>query len=326
MRKKLVDIFISAVLFLSVPAVAEKPSFENYVTGLKQEGMNKGIDAVLIERAFHGIRYRERAVKADRNQPERRLTFDAYIPQAVPDWKVKKARYLYDKHYDDLKRIENIYGVQPRFLVALWGVESNFGALTGNYDVIEALTTLAYDGRREIFFRNEVFSALSILQAGHIDVNSMKGSWAGAMGQCQFMPSSFLSFAVDGNNDGKKDIWNSKLDIFASSANYLKKAGWDHAYTWGRQVILPKHLESSLLGLSHDKARSLAEWQFLGIKTISTGALPAVDVNAWLIQPDDELGRAYLVYGNYQSLMRWNRSHYFALAVSHLADRIQLGQ
>lgn len=243
----------------------------------------------------------------------------------MPDWKVKKARRLYDEHYDDLKRIGDIYGVQPRFLVALWGVESNFGAFTGKYDVVEALTTLAYDGRREAFFRGEVFSALSILQEGHIGVDSMKGSWAGAMGQCQFMPSSFLSFAADGNNDGKKDIWNSKPDVFASSANYLKNAGWDDGYTWGRQVVLPKGLNSQLLGLGQDKAKSLAEWQSLGVRTMNKSALPDVDINAWLIQPDDEYGRAYLVYGNYQSLMRWNRSHYFAIAVSHLADRIKFG-
>ncbi|MEZ9525472.1 lytic murein transglycosylase [Enterovibrio norvegicus] len=325
MRKGLVGIFIGAALSLSAPAMAEKPSFESYVAELKQEGLNKGIDAALLDSAFDGIRYRERAVKADRNQPEKRLTLDEYIPRAVPDWKVKKARRLYDEHYDDLKRIGDIYGVQPRFLVALWGVESNFGAFTGKYDVVEALTTLAYDGRREAFFRGEVFSALSILQEGHIGVDSMKGSWAGAMGQCQFMPSSFLSFAADGNNDGKKDIWNSKPDVFASSANYLKNAGWDDGYTWGRQVVLPKGLNSQLLGLGQDKAKSLAEWQSLGVRTMNKSALPDVDINAWLIQPDDEYGRAYLVYGNYQSLMRWNRSHYFAIAVSHLADRIKFG-
>ncbi|OEE58883.1 lytic transglycosylase [Enterovibrio norvegicus FF-454] len=325
MRKGLIGILIGAALSLSAPVMAEKPSFDNYVIGLKEEGATKGIDSLLLEQAFDGIRYRERAVKADRNQPEKRLTLDEYIPRAVPDWKVKKARRLYDEHYTVLQRIGEEYGVQPRFLVALWGVESNFGALTGNYNVVEALTTLAYDGRREAFFRKEVFAALTILQEGHIAPSDMKGSWAGAMGQCQFMPSSFISFAADGNNDGKKDIWTSKPDVFASSANYLKNAGWDSEYTWGRQVKVPEGIERELSGLGQDKAKTLAEWEGLGIRRMNNTSLPDVDINAWLIQPDDEYGRSYLVYGNYQSLMKWNRSHYFAIAVSHLADRIKSG-
>ncbi|WP_028025014.1 lytic murein transglycosylase [Enterovibrio calviensis] len=325
MRKGLIGILIGAALSLSAPVMAEKPSFDHYVAGLKEEGAAKGIDAQLLEQAFDGIRYRERAVKADRNQPEKRLTLDEYIPRAVPDWKVKKARRLYDEHYDDLKRIGEEYGVQPRFLVALWGVESNFGALTGNYNVVEALSTLAYDGRREAFFRKEVFEALTILQEGHIAPNDMKGSWAGAMGQCQFMPSSFNAFAADGNNDGKKDIWTSKPDVFASSANYLKNAGWDDEYTWGRQVKAPEGIGKEMSGLGQDKAKTLAEWQAIGVRRMNNAALPDVDIKAWLIQPDDEYGRTYLVYGNYQSLMKWNRSHYFAIAVSHLADRIKLG-
>lgn len=325
MRKGLISILIGAALSLSAPALAEKQSFDSYIEGLKKESLEKGYDAALIEKAFSNLTYRERAVKADRNQPEKRLTLDEYIPRAVPDWKVSQARKLYDEHYDDLKRIGEIYGVQPRFLVALWGVESNFGKFTGNFNVIEALSTMAYDGRREAFFRGEVFSALAILQEGHIDIDKMKGSWAGAMGQCQFMPSSFISFAADGNNDGKKDIWNSKPDVFASSANYLKNAGWDDEYTWGRQVIAPKNLDKGLSGLSQDKAKTLAEWQALGVRRMNNASLPEVEIKAWLIQPDDEYGRSYLVYGNYQSLMKWNRSHYFALAVSHLADRIKFG-
>ncbi|PCS22888.1 lytic murein transglycosylase [Candidatus Enterovibrio escicola] len=323
MRIGLIGIITGIVWTVSTPVMAEKPSFKGYVASLKQEGINKGIDISLIDKAFNGIRHREKAVKADRNQPEMRLTLNEYISLAVPDWKVKKARRLYAEHYNGLKRIGDHYGVQPRFLVSLWGIESNFGALIGNYDVLEALTTLAYDGRREDFFRAEIFSALTILQQGHIDVRAMKGSWAGAMGQCQFLPSSFLSFAADGNNDGKKDIWNSELDVFASSANYLNNVGWDNNYTWGRKVTLPKKLDINLLGLSEGKARSLAEWQAIGIKPVNRKKFPNVDINAWLIQPDHRNGQAYIVYGNYQSLMKWNRSHYFALAVSHLADKIK---
>ncbi|OOE70888.1 lytic murein transglycosylase [Salinivibrio kushneri] len=323
MRKGMISASIAAALLVS-PVMA-KPGFEQYVTTLKAEAREAGISDALLERAFKDVEYHERAVSSDRNQPERRLTLDEYIPRAVPDWKVAQAKQLYREHYDTLKAIGEQYQVQPRFIVALWGVESNFGKLQGSYNVIEALSTLAFDGRREAFFRKETMAALTILEQGHIAPEAMKGSWAGAMGQCQFMPSSFINYAVDGNQDGKKDIWQTEADVFASAANYLKKAGWDDTYTWGRQVQIPEGIDRTLLGTNSERAHSLREWQTRGVRRMNGQALPAVDINAWLIQPDDGKGRAYLVYNNYQSLLKWNRSHYFALAVSHLADRIKFG-
>ena len=312
-------------LGLSTQVFAEKLEFSEYVTELKKQAREKGISDATIESAFENVTYKKRAVKADRNQPEKKLTLDEYIPRAVPDWKIKQAKSLYNKHHRELVRIGNEYGVQPRFIVALWGVESNFGSLTGGYNVIDALTTLAYDGRREAFFRKETMAALTILDQGHISVNKMKGSWAGAMGQCQFMPSSFLNFAKDGNGDGKKDIWNNKQDVFASAANYLRESGWNDDYTWGRQVTIPKGLSKQLSGRQKEKAKLLQEWDKLGVRTIYQQHLPKLDkdINAWLIMPDDEDGRAYLIYNNYQVLMKWNRSYYFGLAVSHLADELR---
>mgnify|MGYP001384200111 CR=1 FL=1 len=312
-------------LGLSTQVFAEKLEFSEYVTELKKQAREKGISDATIESAFENVTYKKRAVKADRNQPEKKLTLDEYIPRAVPDWKIKQAKSLYNKHHRELVRIGNEYGVQPRFIVALWGVESNFGSLTGGYNVIDALTTLAYDGRREAFFRKETMAALTILDQGHISVNKMKGSWAGAMGQCQFMPSSFLNFAKDGNGDGKKDIWNNKQDVFASAANYLSESGWNDDYTWGRQVTIPKGLSKQLSGRQKEKAKLLQEWDKLGVRTIYQQHLPKLDkdINAWLIMPDDEDGRAYLIYNNYQVLMKWNRSYYFGLAVSHLADELR---
>ncbi|OOF25349.1 lytic transglycosylase [Salinivibrio proteolyticus] len=324
MRKGLISALVAASVLTSGPLFA-KEGFDQYVESLKEEARQAGIDDDILVRAFAGIEYHERAVSADRNQPERRLTLDEYIPRAVPDWKVAQAKALYKKHYSALKKVGEQYQVQPRFIVALWGVESNFGKLQGNYNVIEALATLAYDGRREAFFRQQTMAALTILQEGHITPENMKGSWAGAMGQSQFMPTSFLHYAVDGNQDGKKDIWQTEADVFASAANYLKQAGWDDTYTWGRQVKLPKHIDRNKLGVESNKALSLSQWQAFGVTRLNGQALPNVDIQAWLIQPDDELGRAYLVYNNYQSLLKWNRSHYFALAVSHLADRIKFG-
>jgi membrane-bound lytic murein transglycosylase B len=300
-------------------------SFEQFVEKLKQQGSEQGISQSIIDQAFDSVTFKPRAVKADKNQPEKKLTLDEYIPRAVPAWKVKQAQSLYDKHHAELKRIGDEYGVQPRFIVALWGVESNFGTFTGNYRVIDALTTMAYEGRREAFFTKEAMAALTILEEGHIKPQDMKGSWAGAMGQPQFMPSSFLAYAADGNGDGKKDIWNTEADVFASAANYLSQSGWDDKYTWGRQVKVPADISLDMQGRSEEKGKYLQEWSKLGITRFDGTPLPKLDedIKAWLIMPDDQTGRSYLVYNNYNVLMKWNRSYYFALAVSHLADRIK---
>ncbi|ADT87593.1 lytic murein transglycosylase [Vibrio furnissii] len=321
--KKLLSVILG--LTLSAPVLANDLSFEQYVEGLKQQARQEGISEQILSDAFHDVQFKPRAVVADRNQPEKKLTLDEYIPRAVPAWKVNQAQALYEKHYDELQRIGKAYGVQPRFIVALWGVESNFGAHMGRYKVIDALSTMAYEGRREEFFRKETMAALQILQQGHINAEDMKGSWAGAMGQCQFMPSSFLAFAADGDGDGKKDIWGSKEDVFASTANYLSQSGWDDKYTWGRQVKIPKGFDHALEGRQAEKGKYLQEWSKLGITRYDGKPLPKLDedVKAWLIMPDDESGRIYLVYNNYNVLMKWNRSYYFALAVSHLADRIK---
>lgn len=320
---------LSVVLGVSLSAsvlASEKESFEDYVEGLKQEAKSLGISEQILTEAFKGVEFKPRAVKADRNQPEKKLTLDEYIPRAVPDWKVKKAKELHSKYYSELKAVADEYGVQSRFIVALWGVESNFGTYTGNYRVIDALSTLAYEGRREAFFRKEALAALTILEEGHIAPDKMKGSWAGAMGQSQFMPSSFLSFAADGNGDGKKDIWNTEADVFASTANYLAQSGWNDDYTWGRQVKVPHGISPDLQGREAEKGKYLQEWSQLGVTRYDGQPLPQLDedVKAWLIMPDDENGRVYLVYNNYNVLMKWNRSYYFALAVSHLADRIAM--
>jgi len=320
--KKLLSVALG--LAIASTAYANEVSFEQYLEGLKTEAREKGVSEQVIEQAFANVEHKPRAVKADKNQPETRLTLDEYIPRAVPDWKVKQAKELYKEHYAELSRIGEEYGVQPRFIVALWGVESNFGRFTGNYPVIDALSTMAYDGRREAFFRKETMAALQILDEGHIQFEDFKGSWAGAMGQCQFMPSSFLSFAADGNGDGKKDIWNSEADVFASAANYLSQSGWNDTFTWGRQVKLPAGFDMNLEGRVEGKEKTLAEWNQLGITRYDGSALPQVEVDAWLTAPDNANGRVYLVYNNYNVLMKWNRSYYFALAVSHLADRITL--
>lgn len=296
-------------------------SFIQYVEELKLEAVEKGINQQTIDAAFADVEFLHRSVSADKAQPEFKLTLDTYIPRAVPDWKIKQARAAYKKHYHLLHKIGKEYGVQPRFIVALWGIETNFGKLTGRYNVISALSTMAYEGRREALFKKQLFAALTILEEKHISQDKFIGSWAGAMGQVQFMPTSYLNYAVDYDGDGKKDIWHTYADVFASAANYLKTEGWNNRETWGRQVTLPKGFDTSLAGI--DKQKSLAEWQALGIRRFEGQDLPKVDMQASLIIPDDKDGRIYLVYNNYRVLMHWNRSYYFATAVSYLSERIQ---
>ncbi len=239
---------------LAASALAQdKGTFEEYVKGLKEEARQQGISSQVLTEAFHNVEYTPRAVNADRNQPEQKLTLDQYVSRTVPDSKIKQANEVYKKYAIELKRIGEKYNVQPSFIVALWGIESNFGLITGNYRVIDALSTLAYEGRREAFFRKEALAALTILQQGDIAPEDMKGSWAGTMGQCQFMPTTFLDYAADGNGDGKKDIWGSKADVFASIANYLTKLGWDGNNTWGRPVQVPQGLSPDLQGVSLKK-------------------------------------------------------------------------
>lgn len=316
--------FLICILFIPFIATA-KPSFENYVAQLKTEASERGIDELTIERAFDGVEYYQRAVKADKNQPETKLTLDKYLRTRVPDWKVAQAQAHYREHQDILKEVAQRYGVQARFIVALWGNESNFGKIQGKFPVVSALTTLAYEGRREALFKKELFAALTILQQGHIDKDKFLGSWAGAMGQSQFMPSSFLHYAVDFDGDGKKDIWNNTADVFASIANYLKSEGWDDSLTWGRQVRLPEGFDLSLAGLQKHKMKSLSEWQSLGVRRFNGTDLPLANISASLIMPDDENGRIYLVYGNFHTLMKWNRSTYFGAAVSYLSEKIKQG-
>jgi membrane-bound lytic murein transglycosylase B len=317
MRGRLALLLLGGLL--STPLQA-RPDFEQYVAGLRQEALSAGIPAATLEAAFADIRVIEPAIKHDKNQPEFKLTLDSYIPRAVPQWKINQAKVLYRQHLPLLTQIGHEYGVQPRFIVALWGIETNFGKLTGHFPLISSLTTLAWEGRREAFFKEQLFDALRILEQGHVTPAAFKGSWAGAMGQVQFIPSSFLKFAVDQDGDGRKDLWGNLADVFGSAANYLHQNGWQEDQTWGRRVRVPDSLDPALLGLETKKP--LSAWQALGVRQQDGSPLPKVAMQASLIRPDDVHGRSYLAYDNYRVLRHWNRSHYFVVAVGTLADRI----
>lgn len=311
-------------MFLALPqnAKAEGASgFQAWTQQVRAKAQAKGISqATLAE--LERLSYIERVIELDRRQPERTITFDRYRQNVVNQDRIKKGRELLAKHRTLLDEVSAKYGVPPQYIVALWGIETNFGGYTGNFDILNALATLAYEGRRREFFEGEFLNALQIIDQGHITRDSMKGSWAGAMGQNQFMPSSFKSFAVDYTGDGRKDIWNSLPDIFASMANYLARNGWNPDIRWGRQVSLKNTIDKTLIGNDRAQVKTLAEWQALGVRTLWGADLPNADIKANLIMPDGVDGQAFLAYSNYQTIMRWNRSTYFATSVGLLADQI----
>ncbi len=318
------------MLSLAIPSVhAEEKTeagFNAYLADIKTEAVNKGFDAALVDSALATATFRPTVVKADKNQPEKKITLDDYLATRVPDWKVKQALDLYNQHKALLDEIGKQYGVQPRFILALWGNESNFGKIQGSYPVFSALLSLAYEGRRETLFKKQFYAALEIIQDGHIHVDDLKGSWAGAMGQSQFMPTSFLTYAVDYDGDGRKDIWQTPADVFASIANFLSSEGWNDDFTWGRQVKFVDGYKGENVGLGKADFVPLATWQQRGVRKFDLSNLPDADINASLIMPDGIDGRLYLVYNNFHTLMKWNRSSYFGISVSYLADRIKKGQ
>ncbi|MFC4699763.1 lytic transglycosylase domain-containing protein [Glaciecola siphonariae] len=322
----------STVTAAHASQASDATSFEQYAQTLKNQARQKGFDEQFLEQVFATVKQRGAVVKADRNQPERKLTLDTYLQTRVPDWKVEQAVQQYLQHKNTLERIAKQYGVQARFIVALWGNESNFGRIQGNHPVMSSLVSLAYEGRRRELFESQFFAALEILKQGHIALADFNGSWAGAMGQSQFMPSSFLSYAVDANADGRKDIWGTPEDVFASIANFLSAEGWNDATTWGRQVKLTEDFPvaqlPSLEGLTKVRKKSLREWSKMGVTKFDGSPLPALSLPASLILPDDIGGRVYLVYGNFETLMRWNRSYYFGISVAYLSERIakELGE
>ena len=313
-------IFIALIVSAHAPAIADE-AFENWLSELRADALAAGISENTVSIALSNVQLREKVVKYDRNQPEFKLTYERYMKNVVPASRVQEGKKKWAENEALLSEIGAHFGVQPRYIVALWGIESSFGRHTGGFSVINALASLSYDGRRAKFFRKELLSALRIIDEGHISYPSMKGSWAGAMGQCQFMPSSFLAYAYDWDKDGKQDIWGNQADIFASIANYLNNAGWRDDLTWGREVKIPSRLTKNAMSLADDKVRkSMDEWRALGITNPDGSDLPERNLTSRLVLPDGVEGKAFIVYANFDATLRWNRSNYFALAVGALSD------
>ena len=319
--RRIFTVFIVMIITLpfGISSSLSDDTFQAWLDVLRTDALTAGISENTVNTALANAELREKVVKYDRNQPEFKLTYPIYLKKVVTAGRVAKGKRLWAEHKDLLEEIGLHYGVQPRFIVALWGIESGYGRHTGGFSVINALATMAYDGRRAKFFRKELIEALKIIDEGHIAALDMKGSWAGAMGQCQFMPSSFRAYAQDWDKDGKTDIWTNKADVFASIANYLKNAKWRDDLTWGRQVRLPEGFDGTELA-DQKIVKTMDEWRQLGILNVDGAPLPDRNLKSRLVLPDGDEAMAFIVYSNFDSTLRWNRSNYFALAVGALSD------
>lgn len=317
----LISICYCLLITSTLMAAEGEQAFSLWLDHLRQEARTSGISQPTIDSALAELSEPlPRVLELDRKQPESTQSLADYLATRLSDKRIANGRSMLSDYPTWLGRVERQYGVPRRIIVALWGIESNYGQNTGGFPIIPALATLAYDGRRSDFFRKELLEALRILDAGHIPLEQMNGSWAGAMGQCQFMPSSFHRFAVDGNGDGRRDIWTSVPDVLASTANYLNQAGWKPGQTWGRPVRLPKKFDASRIGLN--TRLPLSRWQALGVRQTNGSALPGRTLQASLIRPDGPGTQAYLVYDNFRVILAWNKSNAFAIAVGTLSDRL----
>lgn len=313
-----------------VPLEASRPSFETWLADLRDEALARGIRAEVVQAALTNVQPVQQILERDRTQAEFTLDLDAYLKRRLTRNTIRTARQMFTTHRALLERVGRHYDVQPRIVVAVWGLESNFGRFAGVRPTIPTLATLAYDPRRAQFFRQELFSALEILDRGHIELERLRGSWAGALGQPQFMPSSYLRFAQDFDGDGRRDIWSSMPDVFASIAFYLQQHGWTAGQIWGREVraaapVLERVKEVPLRPEGCRARRimtvplPLAKWQRLGVRTAAGGPLPSASLDASLFSAG---ARHFLVYGNYEALLDYNCSHSYALSIGLLADQI----
>ncbi|WP_040572186.1 lytic murein transglycosylase [Shewanella benthica] len=316
---------LASVLFVSslwaLPASAD--DFATCVVNLQQKAQREGLSKETIDNALANVNYVSRVIELDKKQPEFSQTFDNYFSKRVTDWRVSQGRKMLREHKVLLAKLQETYGIPPQYLMAFWGLETNFGAYKGKMPVLDSLATLACDPRRSQYFTGELMKALKLKEKYDFDVSTMVGSWAGAMGHTQFMPSAYTHYAVDGDGDGKADLWNSTADALSSAANFLNQLGWQRNERWGREVRLPANFNYDYLGKS--KAQGLTEWKQLGLTQSNGAALSTPDMTATLYLPAGHTGPAFLGYKNFDVIMRWNRSEFYAIAVGHLADRINGG-
>jgi len=308
---------------LATAARAETNPGNSEFLQCKQRLQDQAITAGVSEQTARGVlaevRHLDRVIELDRRQPEFTTTFSDYLGRRVNDTRVSRGRELLTEHQKLLARVTRETGVPAPYLLAFWGLETNYGSYFGKMSVPSALATLACDPRRRDFFTTQFIAALQIIDEGAIPVNQMEGSWAGAMGHVQFMPTVFLQHAVDADGDGRRDLWNSLPDAMMSAGKFLASMGWDGSYRWGREVRLPDSFDYSL---ADGQKRPLQAWREQGITDAFGNALADEPIKASLIIPAGHRGPAFLAYHNFRVIMGWNRSEFYAIAVGHLADRI----
>ena len=330
--------FVAALLIAS-PVMGQgdlntSGDFKTWLQSIREEALQSGIRPEVVAQALSDVRLNRRVIKRDRSQAEFKLNLSTYLGRVVTPLNIKAGAAKARKHRALLDAVAAKYRVQPRFILAIWGIETRYGAVKADVPLISSLATLAFDARRSNFFKRQLFASLQMVNRGYIDVKSLFGSWAGAMGQPQFMPSSYLAYARDFDGDGRRDIWKNKGDVFASIANYLAKHGWNDSQTWGRKVEIPSGLVESFGNPTRRAApgcrartyprKALSEWQELGVRRLSGRDLPSRALRAALVLPDGPNGTdAYLVYRNYSAIMAYNCAHLYAVTVGTLGDHIQ---
>lgn len=300
---------------------ASAGDFDRFLEGVRAEARRAGVSQATLQRALADLRPNGRVLELDRRQPEFTQTWEQYRDARLSPTRIEAGRRAFAENRALLAGIEQRYGVSPRAVVAIWGLETNYGGFTGAFNVVEALATLAWEGRRAQFFRAELLAALRILDRGDVSVERMRGSYAGAMGHPQFMPTSFERLAVDFDGDGRRDIWDSRADALGSIANYLARSGWRGDETWGREVVLPPGFDRTT---DHRTMRPLREWVAMGVRRADGGGLPRSDMQAAVVIPGGALNgtQAFIVYQNFMAIRRYNPSNFYALAVGLLADRV----
>jgi len=312
-------VLLSAPLALPLGAAAES-RFPAFVQSLRAEAQHAGIRSATVEAAFARVSLNPKIQELDRHQPEFTLTWAQYKARVLPATRFANGRAAYAREAARLVPVSATYRCDPRIVVGIWGLESDFGAKTGNYHVVESLANLAFDGRRESYFRGEILNALRILDAGDIAPEVMMGSWAGAMGQPQFMPSSYLHYAVDADGDGKRNIWTDKADVFGSVANYLGKSGWRVGEPWAQPIQVPDTFAAGQTG--RDIKRTLGDWQAMGVRRADGTFFSRTDVMGAVVMPDGAGGEAFMTYPNFHVIRRYNPSDFYALAVGLLGNAV----
>ena len=312
-------LIILASCGMILPSYAQV-DFSKCINTLTNQAKAQGISQTTINKTLKRAKQRQQVVKLDRNQPEFLATFADYYSKRVNDWRITKGREKFAEHREFLKQLTNQYGIPGQYLMSFWGLETNYGGYKGKIPTIDALATLACEPRRQSFFTKELLTMLDIVQNQSLDVTTMKGSWAGAMGHTQFMPSTYAQYAIDGDGDGNIDLFNSERDALASAANFLHKLGWEPGYRWGREVSLPADFDYALADRKIKKP--LSYWREQGVTTVYGHALADIDYPASVIVPSGHNGPIFLAYNNFHIIMRWNASQSYAIAVGKLAEQI----